>query len=274
MPNTGERDYIEVMPENMAEWYMHLVHIASYEYAAQLSIGKQVLDYGCGSGYGSAILASKAKAVTGVDLSDEAIAYAREHHAGQALEFRSLAEYQPRQGFYDLITSFQVIEHVKDLDAYLQTIHHQLAPGGLALISTPNRDTRLYPFQKPWNIWHLTEYSPRSLEKLLSKYFSTVEILHITSNPELINAELLRTQRLRLMALPATLAIYPEFLRRILLNLQSGSFELLKKLLTNKSGQIADNDTPRSFPYQSSDIRIIQGPCSSSDLMAVCRKKK
>jgi len=272
MPNTGERDYIEVMPENMAEWYMHLVHIASYEYAAQLSIGKNVLDYGCGSGYGSAILASIAKAVTGVDLSEEAIVYAREHHALPALEFRSLAKYQPRQGFYDLITSFQVIEHVKELDAYLQTIHQQLAPGGLALISTPNRDTRLYPFQKPWNIWHLTEYSPRSLEKLLKKHFSTVEILHITSNPELINAELLRTQRLRRMALPATLAIYPEFLRRILLRLQSGSFAVLKKLLSRPTGRQTGSGTPLSFPYLPSDIKIIPGPCSSSDLMAVCRK--
>ncbi len=271
MPDTGERDYIEVSPENMAEWYMHLVHIASYEYAARFAKGKKVLDYGCGSGYGSKILAETAAHVTAADLSEEAIHYARQHHSRPNLDFFSLSEFSGSG--YDVIVSFQVIEHVPDVAAYLQTLHSLLSPDGILLISTPNRNTRLYPFQKPWNIWHLTEYSPQSLHRRIEPWFLDIEIHYISSVPDLILPELSRTRKLRMIALPATLPVYPEWIRRRLLKWQSLSFEgfrhLKSALKKTKSGSSA-----QTFPFTASDITFDQTTEKSSDLMAVCKKPK
>lgn len=273
MPNTGERDYIEVMPENLAEWYMHLVHIASYEFASRMHTGGRVLDYGCGSGYGSKILASSAAQVHAADLSTEAIDYAMNHHAQPNLSFYPLKDFIQHPSTYDLIVSFQVIEHVRDLNTYLASIHRMLTPDGTVLISTPNRLTRLFPFQKPWNIWHLTEYSPDSLRNVLESWFSDIEILHISSVPELTIPELQRTRKLRLIALPATLGIYPEFLRKFLLRIQTESFKLFRSLKSVKKTTHDIGHSPE-FPYSSADIYFRNPSEHSTDLMAVCRKPK
>lgn len=271
MPDTGERDYINLMPENLAEWYMHLMHIASYEYASRFAEGKKVFDYGCGSGYGSACLASVASSVLGADISTEAIDYAREHYIQKGLEFMNISILQQQCEVYDLITSFQVIEHVKRRDEYLKTIKERLVPGGLALISTPNRENRLFRFQRPWNIYHLVEYSPESLRKLLLQYFESVDILYISSLPELITAEIIRTRKLRKYTLPATLPFYPEFLRTALLKMQSNMASAVKNLINHHSVSTSVGKQPTVFPYTSSDIIISPEAVISSDLIAVCR---
>jgi SAM-dependent methyltransferase len=117
-------------------------HFARYAFAARLSRKKRVLDAGCGTGYGTAELARVAAAATGVDISADAVQYARQHYALSNVRFlqASCAALPFAAGSFDLITAFEVIEHLKDWQASLREMQRLLAPGGQCVISTPNKN--------------------------------------------------------------------------------------------------------------------------------------
>jgi len=101
-----------------------------------------VLDAGCGTGYGCAALSERASSVTGLDISPEAIAHAREHSAAPGVTFLvgSCSAMPLPNAAFDLVISFEVIEHLEDWRAFLLESRRVLAPGGVFLLSTPNRD--------------------------------------------------------------------------------------------------------------------------------------
>lgn len=102
--------------------------------------GKSALDVGCGAGLLCEPLARMGAAVTGIDAAPELIEAAKAHAAGQGLQIDYRAgELIELQGRYDLITSLEVIEHVADPEAFVQALAGRLAPGGLMILSTPNR---------------------------------------------------------------------------------------------------------------------------------------
>lgn len=103
--------------------------------------GKRALDVGCGAGLLTEPLARLGAAVTGVDAAEESIAVARTHAAAMGLtidyhagELSTLA-----LGSYDLVTAMEVLEHVADKPAFVTQLAAHLAPGGLLILSTPNR---------------------------------------------------------------------------------------------------------------------------------------
>ena len=103
--------------------------------------GKSALDVGCGAGLLAEPLARLGAAVTGVDAAPENIAAARDHAAGQGLAidyFAGELAALPSRTF-DLVTSMEVVEHVTDPAAFLGELAARLAPGGLMILSTPNR---------------------------------------------------------------------------------------------------------------------------------------
>lgn len=102
--------------------------------------GKTALDVGCGAGLLAEPLARLGAQVTAIDAASELIAVAREHAAGQGLEidYRHAAV-ENLEGSFDLVTSMEVIEHVADPQAFLNSLAARLAPGGLLILSTPNR---------------------------------------------------------------------------------------------------------------------------------------
>jgi len=107
--------------------------------------GKRALDVGCGAGLLTEPLARLGAAVCGIDAAPENIAAARLHAEGQglAIDYRAgeLAE-QARGETFDLVMAMEVVEHVADPAAFVAGLAAVLAPGGLLLMSTPNRTQR------------------------------------------------------------------------------------------------------------------------------------
>lgn len=103
--------------------------------------GRSAIDVGCGAGLLAEPLARMGAKVTGVDAAPENIAAARDHAAGQGLSISyfagELATLAPAT--FDLVTSMEVVEHVTDPTAFIGELAARLAPGGLMVLSTPNR---------------------------------------------------------------------------------------------------------------------------------------
>jgi 2-polyprenyl-6-hydroxyphenyl methylase/3-demethylubiquinone-9 3-methyltransferase len=103
--------------------------------------GRTAIDVGCGAGLLAEPLARLGAKVTGVDAAPENIVAARDHAAGQGLAISyfggELAALPPST--FDLVTSMEVVEHVTDPAAFIGELAARLAPGGLMILSTPNR---------------------------------------------------------------------------------------------------------------------------------------
>lgn len=103
--------------------------------------GKTALDIGCGAGLVCEPLARLGAETTGVDASSENIGVAATHAEASGLDIRYMAGEVASLdiGTFDLVTCLEVIEHVADKRAFLKDVADRLAPGGLLVMSTPNR---------------------------------------------------------------------------------------------------------------------------------------
>lgn len=114
--------------------------------------GGRVLDVGCGGGFLLEELARRGYSGVGIDLSPESVDIARTRltdiGAADRLTAQVGSAYEPPEGTYDLITLTDVLEHLEDPRACLRALRGNLAPGGLLVISTPNR--RSLPGARRW----------------------------------------------------------------------------------------------------------------------------
>lgn len=103
--------------------------------------GRTALDVGCGAGLLCEPLARMGAAVTGIDAAPENIAVAEAHAAvsGLTIDYRAGGIESLSDATFDLVTSLEVIEHVADQSAFVRGLAKALAPGGLLILSTPNR---------------------------------------------------------------------------------------------------------------------------------------
>jgi SAM-dependent methyltransferase len=148
-------------------------HHARYRWAAPAVAGRAVLDAGCGVGWGTALLAERAAAATGVDISPLAISEARRRH-GNAAEFAEgdLCRLPFADAAFDAVVSFEAIEHVVDVDAAFDEMRRVLRPGGLLVVSSPNRG--VYPAGNPF---HVRELTSEELAESLATRFANVVLL-------------------------------------------------------------------------------------------------
>jgi ubiquinone/menaquinone biosynthesis C-methylase UbiE len=155
-------------------------HIARYAFASRFAKGRRVFDAGCGTGYGAAALAQAAASVTGADVAPEAIDYAHACRTSRNLHYvQASATALPfPAGAFDLITAFEVIEHLTDWRALLTESQRVLSPGGLLFVSTPNRlyyaESRRLDGPNPYHV-HEFEFDEFGVE--LRQSFSQVAIL-------------------------------------------------------------------------------------------------
>jgi SAM-dependent methyltransferase len=151
------------------------LHAKRYEFALPFCADKDVLDAGCGVGYGSAILAHVARRVVGVDRSREAIAYARRRYSSPNLEFSvdDLLELAQPDDAFDVVCAFESIEHLPEPEAHLAHVVRVLRDEGVYIGSTPRVDRTTLA---PENPHHSIEFSRESFERLLRRYFDEVEL--------------------------------------------------------------------------------------------------
>ena len=152
-------------------------HMARYEFAAAHAKGKCLLDIACGAGYGSSMLKKAgAQRVYGLDLSEEAVSYAREHYASQDLTFMvGDAEDLSCPEKVDVVVSFETIEHLNYPDHFLAGAVRCLSDSGLAIISTPIRRKGSLE-DKPLNPHHLREWNKAEFTDMLGEYFRDVTL--------------------------------------------------------------------------------------------------
>lgn len=206
---TTERVVVEDYRKSAETYLIYLFHLVAYRWFASDCRDMEVLDFGCGTGYGSAELAEVARRVVGVDVSAEAIAQSRNNCRAANVAFLQIQPVERERlpfgnGSFDVVVSNQVIEHVPDPNLYLAEARCVLRQGGIFFVVTPDRNGRLFPRQKPWNRYHLHEYGPDGLARLVGNHFEAVEVFGMTGRPDVISRELKRTRKARLLTLPFT----------------------------------------------------------------------
>lgn len=157
--------------------------MTAYHFALPMAAGKTILDYGCGTGYGTNFLYRRATPPTlkGVDVSEAAIAFCRASYEDIADSFLLIkpGRLPFADGSFELITLFQVIEHVLDDVGLILELHRVLAPGGLLLITTPNVEFSGGDPLSPLNPHHIREYDSKSLSMLCTRVFRGVTPLGV-----------------------------------------------------------------------------------------------
>lgn len=170
---TGER----VIP-GQVEDDLWAEHIARYAFAARLAAGKRVLDLGCGTGYGTAELAKHATEAVGVDIAADAIKYATVHYPAAHFLRVPATELPFSDAAFDLVTSFELIEHLSDYRTLIEQAHRVLHPAGLFVVSTPNK---LYYAEARGasgpNPFHAHEFEYAEYVAALHEYFPHVRVV-------------------------------------------------------------------------------------------------
>lgn len=266
---SGERMIEDAYMHSLESYVIYVMHTASYAFAKQYCAGNIVLDLGCGSGYGAARIGEEAKRVEGVDVDAEAVAFAQRRYSRENVSFSQIkaGESLPfSDASFDVVLSFQVIEHVWDDGNYLKEAHRVLRPGGVMVVVTPDRALRLLPGQRPWNRWHVREYSGAQLERKVSQFFDVAASLKMGAAWDIAGVEIRRYRRTKWLTLPFTLPLVPDVLRR-------RGLDLLHALRTHPGKVDAKMKIPvADFGFDDKAMLIEEDPPNPLNLVIVGRK--
>lgn len=154
----------------------------AYSFAKKFVKRKTVLDIGCSHGYGTPLLAERAKFVTGLDKDRRAISQAKKENQTSNVTFLNEDVFRFEPNFqYEVIIAFQVLEHLKEPDLFLKKSKSWLKKRGFFLVSVVNKEVDPHGYSCPY---HYREYTPIELRRLLSKYFKSINLYGVF--PDLI----------------------------------------------------------------------------------------
>ena len=236
-------------------------HLAAYVYARDLAVGIDVVDAGCGEGFGTRHLTEVARSVTGIDYSSDAVDACKRTWQAPNLSFRQVDLTNPGEfnEAFDLVLNFQVLEHIQDSLPFLKGLRERLRPGGTLMLTTPNR---LKSFSE--NPYHVREYTAEELEALLGGVFGQVEILGMHGNDKVVAFD-----RGRERAVRRILRLDPLGIRNMLPSwLVNAAFARLA-LLVRRSAKKAGSGTsivPEDFSVRAENTD------EALDLVAICRR--
>src|SRR5882672_4616429 len=164
LPLTGERTVPGLAEENY--WFRR--HEVVYRRLTQRCVGRDVLEAGCGEGYGADLIAEHATRVIGLDYDEQTVAHVRARYPRIDMRHGNLAELPLAAGAVDVVVNFQVIEHLWDQGQFVAECFRVLRPGGVLLMSTPNRITFSPGRDTPINPFHTRELNAAELTELLT----------------------------------------------------------------------------------------------------------
>ena len=256
--------------ESREEYLLYLRHIFAYEFAKdQISKNSSVLEMGCGEGYGTSLLSAQVTEITGLDVDENAVNHAQNKYGSSNCKF---TWYDGRKipfqdNSFDAVISFQVIEHVQDDKNFVAEIYRVLKNKGIFIVTTPNSTLRLKPGQKPWNKFHLREYSPDHLKDLLKSQFPDATVWGIRASEEVQQIELERVKN------SLKIASYdPLNLRRLFPDSVKQMFRKSLRSLSKKNSGTADK---KDFldNYTLKDYFVIKSDVNNSlDLISILKK--
>ena len=152
------------------------LHLKRYEFAKNHILGKRVLDIAGGSGYGTYYLAQNGNPleIHSVDLSEDSVRYAKHRYPNDKItRFVDNAETYENKDYYDVVVSFETIEHLPNYSAFLERVFSSLKSGGKLIISTP---VTAVTTTNNINQFHVIEWSFNDFQQLIRKYFKIDEI--------------------------------------------------------------------------------------------------
>jgi SAM-dependent methyltransferase len=266
---------------------LSLIHRWPYEQLMVQAKGKKVLELGCNKGFGTVIYADHAASVKAVDTSSGVIEKARKLNAHANVEYICLDSWTLpfADDSFDLVVLFQVIEHIAldKLDIFLNEIKRVSSKDGQVFISTPNRNIRLLPFQKPRNKFHTKEYTAQDLDGLLSRYFLEVRVEGLFGEEALNEIERRRVrQKPSKVYLTAPLKKYViKPIKRLLLNSEEGDSKGTSSYRAEKEPRSAELQKSNSaatepdYPFTTSDLELRRDSLRQSlDLSATVLRVK
>lgn len=253
---TGERLH-EGSPLFSVDLVRHRAAYACAIEVAKSGPGQRILDLGCGTGYGTALLAEARLDVFAIDrISPDVDA----RHDDVRYVRADVAAIPVIADAFDMVVSFQVIEHLEDPAAYLEAIAHMTRPGGVALISTPNvlQSDKENPF-------HVHEYEAGELTRLLTGHFDDVDMQGVTASPEPMAYYDERLRRIRRIVRIDPLGLRRRLPRR-LIDWLFGRFAVIVRRGIQESDGLPEVSLA-DFPIVPANDRCL-------DLLAVCRRPK
>ncbi len=271
---------------SLEDYCLRLMHLSAYEEAAKRASGKKVLEIGCNTGYGTKIISRVCRRIIGVDLSASALKVAAERYSGANINYLLIdgLKLPFADGEFDLIISFQVIEHISNYNTYLSELKRVLSAEGMVIFTTPNARVRLDPGMKPWNEFHVREFSAGELGDLLQDWFPMVEIQGLSASEEVYNCEYGRVQRNLREARrnsKTLLPTYADVRSRIISGakaiLPDPAVDRIRKIVRSRKRDEASQRAPRQLDssilerYSTKDFFYrVDNLDSVLDLMAIC----
>ena len=240
-------------------------HLTAYNFCNNHVAGKDILDVGCGTGYGANLLADKARSVTAVDLSETGIAIASRTYNKPNLSFRVMdasdLSFFGEESF-DLVYSSQCIEHVVEYEKFVSEVFRVLKRGGTFIVTTPNSDLYV-PGVVPF---HFKEFTADEFSNLLGKFFKNVHMYGVFGDDKVMRIQEGLFKFARLLARVDFLNIRNKMPKGVYIYIYQRLLDTAKSSLFKRDTTLAGSITTENFWVSDKDV------ARSLDLLGVCRK--